>query len=658
MAATFGRLGGNAIDVPAAPRAATSGTSASGAWSRKIHSQPIVCVSTPPTAGPIAAPSTPAATQMRIARSALPSVARRRSSAAVITSAPPAACTQRAATSVSKDGASPQASEAAAKTSVPTTNATTGRRRATIAAGTASSASTRLYDVSTHATVVIPTSNSRSTSGSASVTTDESASAIPIARPSSRSVHSWRESRSDGRGRQRRLRPGIVRSGEANGRARAVSLTAQPAYVDLTSLRDQAKAEVARVVVGQEDAIDLLLVAALAHGHVLLEGPPGSAKTLLGRAMAYVFGAEFRRMQFTPDTTPSEITGHYEKRSGELVFVKGVVFANVLLADEINRTPPRTQAALLEAMQERTVTVDGQTHRLPDPFLVIATQNPYEHEGIHVLPESQLDRFLFKIDLDYCDAESEVEMLRLPHTGVTPDMLGEIRPLLGIVGLDKARHELDTTEVPEDGRPLHRPAGALHPRDRRRRARRQLPRGDPPPQRGEGARPPRRAGRGLDRRRAGHDAQRAPPPPHLQERGDDSRRGAAQGAGARARAVERPAPGRRGGPDHAPTTSRTGDQARRLLERPGAEHLDQRGAVLRAPGVIARRRRAIGGAGGGVRHRCAAGQRLLDASRVQRRRAHVGERHRRAESMPPFERCTTAATATVAQSCARRCAFT
>ncbi len=185
LAATFGRLGGNAIDVPATPRAATSGTSASGACSRKIHSQPIVWVSTPPTAGPIAAPRTPAATQMRIARSALPSAARRRSSAAVITSAPPAACTQRAATSVSKDGASPQASEAAAKTSVPTTNAPTGRRRATIAAGTASSASTRLYDVSTHATVVIPTSNSRSTSGNASVTTDESARAMPIARPSS-----------------------------------------------------------------------------------------------------------------------------------------------------------------------------------------------------------------------------------------------------------------------------------------------------------------------------------------------------------------------------------------------------------------------------------------------------------------------------------------
>ena len=126
----------------------------------------------------------------------------------------------------------------------------------------------------------------------------------------------------------------------------------------------------------------------------------------------------------------------------------GAVFTNILLADEINRTPPRTQASLLEAMQERTVTVEGRTHRLPDPFLVIATQNPYEHEGIFPLPESQLDRFLFKINLDYCDVESEVEMLRLPHTGVTPDMLGEIQPLLGVVGLDKARTELDAPRCP------------------------------------------------------------------------------------------------------------------------------------------------------------------------------------------------------------------
>ena len=172
-------------------------------------------------------------------------------------------------------------------------------------------------------------------------------------------------------------------------------------YENLVTLRDRARREVGKVVVGQEHATDLLLVAALAQGHVLIEGPPGSAKTLLGRAMAHVLGAQFKRIQFTPDLTPSEITGVNVVKMGEQVFVPGVVFTNVLLADEINRTPPRTQAALLEAMQERTVTVEGQTHRLPDPFLVIATQNPFEHEGIYPLPESQLDRFLFKIILDY-----------------------------------------------------------------------------------------------------------------------------------------------------------------------------------------------------------------------------------------------------------------
>ena len=294
-----------------------------------------------------------------------------------------------------------------------------------------------------------------------------------------------------------------------------MAITTHQPYVDLTSLREQVKAEVSRVVVGQEHAVELLLVAALAHGHVLLEGPPGSAKTLLGRAMAYVFGAEFRRMQFTPDTTPEELIGQFEKKAGEQVFVKGVVFANVLLADEINRTPPRTQAALLEAMQERTVTVEGQTQRLPDPFLVIATQNPYEHEGIFTLPESQLDRFLFKIELDYCDAESEVAMLRLPHTGVTPDMLGEIRPLLGIVGLDKARHELDTTDVPE---PVARYVVRLvrcTREHRGRAARRQLTRRDPPAQRVEGERPARRTRRRLDRGRPHGRALRPATPPHL-----------------------------------------------------------------------------------------------------------------------------------------------
>jgi MoxR-like ATPase len=221
-------------------------------------------------------------------------------------------------------------------------------------------------------------------------------------------------------------------------------------YESLVDLRERAKAEIAKVVIGQERAVELLLVAALARGHVLLEGPPGSAKTLLGRATAHMLGASFKRIQFTPDTTPKELTGVNTIRAGEHVFLPGVVFTNVLLADEINRTPPRTQAALLEAMQERQVTVEGKPHRLPDPFLVIATQNPYEHRDVFELPESQLDRFLFKIVLDFADAQSEFEMLDLPHKGVAPDMLGEVHPLLGVVGLDKARTELDATELPED----------------------------------------------------------------------------------------------------------------------------------------------------------------------------------------------------------------
>ena len=221
-------------------------------------------------------------------------------------------------------------------------------------------------------------------------------------------------------------------------------------YETLATLRERAKAEVGKVVVGQGRAVELLLIAAMARGHVLLEGPPGTAKTLLGRATAYVLGADFNRVQFTPDTTPSELVGVTITRAGETKFIEGTIFTNVLLADEINRTPPRTQAALLEAMAERSVTVEGRVHRLPGPFLVIATQNPFEQEGVFPLPESNLDRFLFKIYIDYTDLEHEVDMLRLPHTGVTPDMLGEIMPLLGIVGLDKARVELDATIVPEE----------------------------------------------------------------------------------------------------------------------------------------------------------------------------------------------------------------
>lgn len=218
----------------------------------------------------------------------------------------------------------------------------------------------------------------------------------------------------------------------------------------LVDLREAGKAEVAKVVVGHADAVELLLVAAVAGGHVLLEGSPGVAKTLLAGAVARVLGVRFTRVQFTPDTTPSEIAGSTARRLGEETFVPGAVFTNVLLADEINRTPPKTQASLLEAMQEGHVTVDGRTRWLPRPFMVIATQNPFEMEGVFPLPESQLDRFLFKIVLNYCTEEEEERMLRLPHRGVTPDVIEEVRPLLDPVRLAKAQAELDATVLPDD----------------------------------------------------------------------------------------------------------------------------------------------------------------------------------------------------------------
>ena len=209
-----------------------------------------------------------------------------------------------------------------------------------------------------------------------------------------------------------------------------MALMMEEKYDDFADLRERAKHEVGKVVIGQDRTVELLLIAAVSHGHVLLEGPPGSAKTLIARAVAHMLGASFKRIQFTPDTTPSELNGVNTIRAGEHVFLPGAVFTNVLLADEINRTMPRTQAALFEPMQERQVTVDGKAHKLPDPFLVIATQNPHEHEGVYPLPEGQLDRFLFKVNLDYADADSELSMLNLPHNGIAPDMLGEVRPRL------------------------------------------------------------------------------------------------------------------------------------------------------------------------------------------------------------------------------------
>jgi len=183
---------------------------------------------------------------------------------------------------------------------------------------------------------------------------------------------------------------------------------------DVASAGDAILSEVEKVIVGKRDALQLLLVGVLANGHVLIEDYPGLAKTLIARCLAQVMGLEFRRVQFTPDLLPSDITGSsiFDQRSSDFSFQPGPVFTNLLLGDEINRTPPKTQAALLEAMQERQVTVDGITRELTPPFIVVATQNPIEYEGTYPLPEAQLDRFLLRIEIGYPSASQEAEILR------------------------------------------------------------------------------------------------------------------------------------------------------------------------------------------------------------------------------------------------------
>ena len=214
------------------------------------------------------------------------------------------------------------------------------------------------------------------------------------------------------------------------------------------------KAEAAKVIVGQEDVFEQMVIALLTGGHVLLEGVPGTAKTLMAKTLAHLVQAGFARIQFTPDLMPSDILGTsiFDLASSQFRLKMGPIFTQILLADEINRAPAKTQSALLEAMEERQVTIEGERHKLPDPFLVLATQNPVEYEGTYPLPEAQLDRFLFKTLVTYAPRQAEQEVLRRYHRGfdahdlATANLQHVITPTL----IAEARKEITQVTV-EDG---------------------------------------------------------------------------------------------------------------------------------------------------------------------------------------------------------------
>src|SRR5687767_5119956 len=220
------------------------------------------------------------------------------------------------------------------------------------------------------------------------------------------------------------------------------------------AIQDQCRRiqdEIRKAIVGQESAVEQVLVAILANGHVLLEGVPGIAKTLLVRAMARALNLHYGRIQFTPDLMPSDVIGTniFNPKQGDFELRHGPVFVNVLLADEINRTPPKTQAALLEAMEERTVTIDGNAYQLPPPFLVFATQNPIEFEGTYPLPEAQQDRFLLKVVLTYPEADVEMDVLRRHHAGFRPQNLEDagIQPVVDAAQLVQMQEEVGRINV-------------------------------------------------------------------------------------------------------------------------------------------------------------------------------------------------------------------
>ncbi|HUO38312.1 MAG TPA: AAA family ATPase, partial [Mycobacterium sp.] len=229
----------------------------------------------------------------------------------------------------------------------------------------------------------------------------------------------------------------------------APAQSADAARTALIALR----AEIAKAVVGQDAVVSGLVIALLCRGHVLLEGVPGVAKTLLVRAMAAALQLDFKRLQFTPDLMPGDVTGSliYDARTAAFEFRAGPVFTNLLLADEINRTPPKTQAALLEAMEERQVSVEGEPRPLPDPFIVAATQNPIEYEGTYQLPEAQLDRFLLKLNVPLPPRDQEIQILDRHAHGFDPRDLSAVQPVATphdlLAGREAVREVLVADEV-------------------------------------------------------------------------------------------------------------------------------------------------------------------------------------------------------------------
>ena len=217
----------------------------------------------------------------------------------------------------------------------------------------------------------------------------------------------------------------------------------------LNAAVNQIKAVLGTIIVGQQDSIDLLIAGILADGHVLIEGVPGVAKTLTAKLIAKAIDAQYSRIQFTPDLMPSDVLGTsvFNPKTIDFEFKQGPIFGNIILIDEINRAPAKTQSALFEVMEERQVTIDGQNYKMQEPFIVLATQNPVEQEGTYRLPEAQLDRFLFKIEIKYPSLEEEIRIVTQQHQHKTADQLAEVKPILSKEDIISLRNQVRSFHV-------------------------------------------------------------------------------------------------------------------------------------------------------------------------------------------------------------------